>query len=130
MSKIRPFIKPILLAGGEHEFGHYGFADIGKNHSLDIWQPDLTWCGGFTAGKRIMEIAAKYNIPVVPHRGGEIWGLHFIAATSCDDLAETHPDRWHTNANKLWIDEPIPHNGYLSLPDRPGFGVSVNEHML
>ena len=130
LSEIRPIIKPILLAGGEHEFSHHGFSSIAKNHSMDIWQPDLTWCGGFTAGKRIIEIASKYGISVVPHRGGEIWGLHFIAATSCDNLAETHPDRWLTNSDKLWIDEPIPQYGYLSLPDRPGFGVTLNEQML
>ena len=57
----------------------------------DLWQPDITWCGGITAGLRILDIAREYEIPVAPHRGGEVWGLHLIAASDCMDFAEVLP---------------------------------------
>ena len=85
---LRPAIKPVLLAGGEHEFTHYGFAELARAGALDIWQPDLAWCGGMTAARRIVEQAARSGVQVVPHRGGEVWGLHLIAAGLCEDLAE------------------------------------------
>ncbi len=127
---LKEFVHPINIAGGEHEFTRFGFAQVAKENALDIWQPDLTWCGGITEAIRILDIAKEHGIPVVPHRGGEIWALHFIAATDCDDLAETHPERWDDLANELWLDEPRVVDGHLTAPDRPGFGVVLNEAML
>jgi L-rhamnonate dehydratase len=127
---LRPRVKPVLLAGGEHEFTHHGFAAVAQAGALDIWQPDLTWCGGITAGLRILELAQGAGVSVVPHRGGEIWGLHFIAATGCEDLAETHPERWEQASETLWLEEPHPEAGFITTPDRPGFGVVLDEAML
>ncbi len=129
-AKLREIIHPINLAGGEHEFTRFGFDQIAKTRALDIWQPDITWCGGITESLRILDLARESGVPVVPHRGGEIWGLHFIAATDCDNLAETHPERWEDPANELWTDEPKVVDGYLTPLDRPGFGVIPNEAML
>jgi L-alanine-DL-glutamate epimerase-like enolase superfamily enzyme len=80
-AELRPLIGSTILAGGEHEFTHHGFADIAKAGALGLWQPDITWCGGITAGLRIVELANKLDIPVSPHRGGEVWGLHLMVAT-------------------------------------------------
>ena len=109
---LREIIHPINLAGGEHEFTRFGFAQIAKAGALDIWQPDVAWCGGITETLRILELAQEHSVPVVPHRGGEIWGLHVIAATDCEDLAETHPERWEESADELWLDEPRVVDGY------------------
>ena len=130
MAVLRPDVKPVLLAGGEHEFTHHGFAAIARAGALDIWQPDITWCGGITAGLRILDLAEDAGARVVPHRGGEVWGLHFIAATDCDNLAETHPDRWVGPRDELWLDEPRAVDGHIAPLDRPGFGVVLNEKML
>lgn len=127
---LRLRVKPVLLAGGEHEFTRYGFRDIASASALDIWQPDICWCGGITEAIRIIELAGDANVRVVPHRGGEIWGLHLIVSTECDDLAETHPDRWSTSMDNLWIGEPKAVDGYILPNESPGFGVSVNETML
>ena len=127
---LREIVHPINLAGGEHEFTRFGFAQIANARALDIWQPDVAWCGGITETLRILDIAREHNVPVVPHRGGEIWGLHVIAATGCEDLAETHPERWEESADELWLDEPRVVDGYLTPLDRPGFGVILNEAML
>ena len=127
---VRPLIKPINVAGGEHEFTRFGFEAVAEAGALDIWQPDITWCGGITEGLRILDLAKSHGAPVAPHRGGEIWGLHFIAATDCDDLAETHPERWTPPTDELWLGEPRAVDGYLTPPDRPGFGVDLNEAML
>ncbi len=127
---LREIIHPVNLAGGEHEFTRFGFGQIAMAGALDIWQPDIAWCGGITETLRILDLAAEYEVPVVPHRGGEIWGLHFIAATDCEDLAETHPERWEESADVLWLDEPRVIDGYLTPLDRPGFGVAINEAML
>ena len=127
---LRPQVKPVLIAGGEHEFTHHGFAEIARAGALDLWQPDVTWCGGITAALRIVQLAEEYQIPVVPHRGGEVWGLQLIVATSCEDLAERVMRNRDAPRDHLWIGEPDIEDGYVTPSDHPGFGVTMNEAML
>ncbi len=126
---LSPLVKPTLIAGGEHEFTHVGFADAARAGAMDLWQPDITWCGGITAGLRILDIAREHNIPVAPHRGGEVWGLHLIAASDCMDLAEVLPGVRNGAKDELWIGEPFPENGYIEPSDALGFDVTLNESM-
>lgn len=124
LAELRPRLAPVLLAGGEHDFSHHAFTAIARAGALDLWQPDITWCGGITAGLRIVDLARSHGVPVCPHRGGEIWGLHLIAATDCMDLAETHPDRWSGGEDAVLLDEPVVSEGSIAPTDRPGFGVT------
>jgi L-rhamnonate dehydratase len=127
---LRPLVKPVLVSGGEHEFTHHGFAEVARVGALDLWQPDITWCGGITAGLRILDIARDAGIPVCPHRGGEVWGLHLIAASDCIDLAEVHSGTFNRERDQLWLNEPQARDGYIAPADAPGFGVALNEAML
>ena len=134
LAALRGRVAPVQLAGGEHEMTEAGFARIAAAANgagaLDVWQPDLTWCGGISAGLRILELARRSETPVVPHRGGEPWGLHFIVATDCQQLAETIPERWQPGADELWHGEPMVDGGVISPTDTPGFGVRLNEALL
>ncbi len=128
LAKLRPHVKPVKLAGGEHEFSLQGFERAAELRTYDIWQPDITWCGGITAGIRIANLAADHNIKVIPHRGGEVWGLHLIAASdSCENLAELVLG---AQPQDVWIGQPELRDGRLSINDEPGFGVKPDESML
>ena len=127
---LRAVAAPTLIAGGEHEFTHFGFADIARAEALGLWQPDITWCGGITAGRRIIDLARAAGIPVSPHRGAEVWGLHLIAASDWADFAEYHSDHIRSPRDVLWLDEPEPEDGYIAPSDQPGFGVRLNEEMI
>lgn len=129
-AELRPVAAPTHIAGGEHEFTHHGFADIARAGALGLWQPDITWCGGITAGRRIIDLARDAGVPVSPHRGAEVWGLHLIAASDWADFAEMHNDHINAQRDLLWLDEPEMADGYITPPDRPGFGVILNEAML
>jgi len=98
--------------------------------ALDVWQPDITWRGGISAGLRILDIANKAGVPVVPHRGGEPWGLHFIAGSGCHQLAEMVMGARDAPKDVVWLDAPEVADGRLQLTDEPGFGVRLNEAML
>lgn len=130
LGRIRTQIHPINMAGGEHEFTTYGFADIARTKAYDIWQPDITWCGGITAGLRITEMAEDADVEVVPHRGGEPWGLHLVAASGCEDFAELVMGTRNAEKDEMWLGAPEPVNGYIELSDEPGFGVRPNEELL
>ena len=127
---VRAQLAPIHLAGGEHEFTHYGFGEIAGAGALDIWQPDVTWCGGVTGTLRILQLAQESQTPVVLHRGGEVWGLHIIAAGLCDDLGELVLGHRHAERELLWLGEPQAEGGFLCVSDRSGFGVRLREEMM
>ena len=131
LAKLRPVVKPVNLAGGEHEFGVKGFVDAADAGAYDIWQPDITWCGGITAGIRIANLASRHGIKVIPHRGGEVWGLHLIAASQhCEDLAELVLGSRGSQTQQIWHGQPELNNGKLEIRDEPGFGVAPNEELL
>ncbi len=130
LSVIRTKIYPVNMAGGEHEFTAHGFADIARTKAYDIWQPDITWCGGITAGLQIVALALANNAKVVPHRGAEPWGLHLIASTACEDFAEILPGIRGDNKDDLWVGAPEPVDGYIQIEDEPGFGIKPNEDLL
>ncbi len=127
---LRPVVKPTLIAGGEHEFTHVGFADVTRTGAYDVWQPDITWCGGITAGLRIVKTGVEHGAQVVPHRGGEVWGLHLIAASGCEDFGEVLPGARNGDRDELWLGEPQARDGFLEISDESGFGVRLNESML
>ena len=130
LATLRPLVKPVLIAGGEHEYTHYGFAELARAGALDLWQPDVNWCGGITALLKIIELASREGVPIAPHRGGEVFGLAVVAATDCEDLAEVLPGIRGVHQEELWLGQPKVEDGYLSPTDLPGFGVTLNESML
>lgn len=130
LAALRPRVKPVLLAGGEHDFTVAAYAQIARHGALDLWQPDVTWAGGITGTLRILDLARRHGVPVVPHRGGEPWGLHVIVATDCLDLAETMPHRWRAPREDLWLGEPEVSGGKIDPGDEPGFGVRLNQALL
>lgn len=69
---------PMALAGGESLMGLRAFRDFVARGALDVVQPDLALCGGFSEGMRIAALCNAFDIPLVPHVWGT--GINFMAA--------------------------------------------------
>mmetsp|Transcript_34416 Transcript_34416/g.110535 ORF Transcript_34416/g.110535 Transcript_34416/m.110535 type:complete len:236 (-) Transcript_34416:54-761(-) len=57
----------VLVTTGEHEYSRYGFRRLIADRAADVLQPDITWMGGLTEARRVVAMAAAYDIPVIPH---------------------------------------------------------------
>jgi D-galactarolactone cycloisomerase len=138
-------LNPIPVAGGECEFTRYGFRDLIAGGCVDIAQPDLAVCGGFTAWSHILTLANTYGVSLIPH----VWGSGIAVAAALHAVA-TIPPNPHT-ANPVPLqNEPVlefdrKHNplrdelldqtftlvgGRIAIPDQPGLGVTVREDTL
>ncbi|MEM7508220.1 MAG: mandelate racemase/muconate lactonizing enzyme family protein [Pseudomonadota bacterium] len=135
----------IPVAGGECEFTRYGFRDLIGGGCVDIVQPDLAACGGFTAFRDILTLAACHGVSVVPH----VWGsgvavtaaLHAIATIPLNPHS-AHPvalqnapviefDRTHNPLRDDLLEQPfVLENGALRITEMPGLGQSVREDQL
>ena len=76
------------IVTGEHEYTRYGFRQLLEHQAAQIWQPDIHWCGGLTELRRIGALAAAYDIPVIPHGGGQRDAIHYVMATTNSPWAE------------------------------------------
>jgi L-alanine-DL-glutamate epimerase-like enolase superfamily enzyme len=122
------------VAGYETETGLPGFRELIARRAVDIVQPDVIWTGGITECRKVAALAQAYNLPVIPHVFASglatIANMHLIASLSNAGLLECDQ-----NPNPLrseLFNEPleIDRNGQITLPDRPGLGVTLNQETI
>ncbi|MCO5222950.1 MAG: L-rhamnonate dehydratase [Thermomicrobiales bacterium] len=114
---------------GEHEYTRYGFRELITRGNLDLLQPDLAWVGGITEAKKIAAMAQAYDLPVVPHGSG-VFSTHFQMASSNGPFQEVLAmsptgDDILPIWNGLIDGDPLPKNGVVRPPDRPGWGIEL-----
>ncbi len=119
----------MMLTTGEHEYTANGFRLLCEA-GVDIIQPDPAWCGGMTELLRIWAVATTYGVKVVPHAAG-MTSYHFVISRPDGDLAEfpiLSPDGESIAPQHapLFLGENLPANGWVTVGDAPGFGLTLN----
>jgi len=125
---------PMALAGGEALIGLAPFRDFLCAGALDIVQPDLALCGGFSEGLRIAALADAFEVPLIPH----VWGTAINFAASLQFAAvlpETrgpglrYPlfevDASFNPLRDLFGEFALGADGTLAVPDGPGLGIEI-----
>ncbi len=94
--------------------------------SAEILQPDMTWCGGVTAGRRIARLVEAAGFQLIPHRGGSAWGLPIALTSQSCTMAESFP------SGSVLLDamSPAVKNGDVLASNDPGFGTRLTEPMV
>ena len=123
----------IPISGGEHEYTRFGFQDIIEKRAMDIIQPDLRRCGGFTEARRIAALAAASGVTLIPHAYG-ITHIHLAFAFPEVPMIEYFPlPTWDklpdVDVEPIFHGEPVPLGGCVALEKRPGLGVTVNDRI-
>jgi L-rhamnonate dehydratase len=119
-----------MLTTGEHEYTRYGYRQLLERKCVDVLQPDITWVGGITEARRVVALAAAYDVMVIPH-GSSVYSYHLQYAFANCPIAEflvlsPDADTIVPLFGALFTDEPLPKDGYIDLSDKPGFGVTLN----
>ncbi len=122
-------VKSTRIASGEHEYTRYGFENLIARRAAHILQPDITWSGGLTELRKIAALASAHQLPLIPHRGGSVYGLHFILATAHCDLAESFGVGEPGNEIMQTM-SPRFADGFLYPSDKPGFGVDLTDTLI
>ncbi len=118
----------VPLAAGESERTRFPFVSL-LNAGVDVLQPDVNRVGGLTETLRICGLAASHNRTVAPHQGW-LHSWHLIAARACCQIGEYFPRRDPLPGNALIWDvlagEPEACGGAVTIPERPGFGWTLD----
>lgn len=127
----------IPIAAGECEYGVAGFHQLFGAQAVDIAQPDICACGGFTEGQRIAALARAHSVAVTPHCWGT--GIGFAAGLHFLSTIDLLPGRLRLPESFLEMDRtenalrdeltqpryPVI-AGRVTVPDAPGLGVEVD----
>ena len=126
--------QPIPVAGGESEFGIFGFRELLARRAIDIVQPDVARIGGFTAARRLGALVHAHNVRSAPHTGFSCG----VAQLASIHLAAAAPSLWRLE--EMFIEnplvdvftEPLPRSrdGILAVPQGPGLGLEVDRAKL
>lgn len=120
----------IPIATGESECTRFDFRDLIELRAVDVLQPDLAICGGITEAMRIGALASAANLLVAPHlwAGAPAFAAGLQLAAACPAV---HLLEYSLGANPM-IHELVEErfeveDGMLSIPDRPGLGITVRD---
>jgi L-alanine-DL-glutamate epimerase-like enolase superfamily enzyme len=124
----------VPIAGGERLYHRWDVRPYFEDQSIDVLQPDVGLCGGFTETKKVCDYADVYDIRVQAHVcGGPVAtaaSLHLETAIP-NFLIHEH----HTYAIKDWnrelcIQDPQPVNGFFEVSEEPGIGIELNDEVV
>ena len=131
MAKVAASVN-VPIATGERLYTRWGFRDLLEKQAADYIQPDLCHCGGFAEGRKIAAMAETYHVRVLPHNPNgpisTLVGLHLGACTPNFEMLE-YPRR-PGDLVPLLKGLPEPSEGYIDVPEKPGWGVEVDEEVL
>jgi L-alanine-DL-glutamate epimerase-like enolase superfamily enzyme len=108
------------VAGGEYVYGITPFRHMLEARSIDIVMIDLLRVGGIANWMKVAGMAEAFNVPVVSHLFPEIH-VHLMAAIPNGLTVEYMP--W---SFRLFEEVPVPVNGELRVPTKPGLGLAFD----
>lgn len=119
-----------LIACGEQEATEWGFRTLIERGQVDVVQPDLSRCGGFTTGRKIVHMVELHNRLCIPHS----WTSDLLTAASLHLNAFMRRavfQEFNVTSGPLSRDLCLSaiclEDGMLRVPQGPGLGVEVNE---
>jgi len=124
----------VPIAGGERLYHRWDVRQYFEDQSIDVLQPDVGLCGGFTEAKKVCDYADVYDIRIQAHVCGGP-----VATAASLQLEAAIPNflihEHHTYAIKSWnrelcIQDYQPLNGKFSVPDLPGIGIELNDEIV
>lgn len=119
---------PVKIASGECLTRRQSFIPWIERRAVDYLQPDVTKVGGLSEQHRIGQYADDHAIKLVPHGWNTGVGLaadlHLVAAAANADWVEYLTPQPYMD--DVFAKAPQLEDGYLRVPQGPGYGVEWN----
>jgi L-rhamnonate dehydratase len=132
MSDLEGFIRlsqstHIPIATGEHLYGRWEAEQFFKANALHYIQADPEWCGGLSETVKVANLASAHGVKLLPH----CHNIHAALAVVASQSPSVCPfGEYLINhvPEKLWFvkDAPLTTNGFVTLPEKPGFGIEFD----
>jgi L-alanine-DL-glutamate epimerase-like enolase superfamily enzyme len=102
---------------------------------VDILHPDLATSGGILETKKIGDAIQEYGVAMAMHFAGTpvscMANVHCAAATENFLVLENHSvDVPWWDSLVEGIEKPIINSGFITVPQKPGLGVTLNDDVV
>lgn len=121
------------ICAGENHYLALGFRRLLEIGAVDIIMPDLQKAGGLGEGQRIANLANLYYVPFAPHMVASFLGA-MASAHVCASVPNFMILEWQIYFHKdpmfkeiVTFDGPMVTNSFITLSEKPGIGVEINE---
>ena len=118
------------VIAGQGEITAFGCRDLVTNRCVDILNVDVTIAGGVTEWRRIAAMAGLSHVQMAHHEEPQI-ALHLLASVPNCLYVEIFPNY---ERDPMWVDLPVERprveEGYMFLPEGPGFGIALNPEII
>jgi galactonate dehydratase len=121
------------ICTGENIYLAYGFTRLLSDNAVDIIMPDLQKAGGLGEAQRIANLANLYYVPFSPHMVASFLGA-MASCHVCASVPNFQIMEWqiYMDTDPLWqdivtYDGPRTENSFITLSEKPGIGVEINE---
>ena len=133
----------VKVATGEHEPDEQGFADLAQRRAADFIQMDVCCQGGFAMGRRVVQAAQDAGLRFAFHSWGttlEVLAAAHFGVCWPESVVEWLEYPCYANAGRAGmypfpiadeiLKEPLEiASGRLSVPQKPGLGVDIDERV-
>lgn len=120
----------IPIASGEGLFSRWEFLPLLEAKGAAIIQPDVLHAGGITEIRKIANLAEIYGVEIAPHQcSGPVGHVASLNAMSC--CRNFLIQEWE-GADDATFQElssgtyPVQQQGFVTLSDRPGLGLTID----
>ena len=128
----------IWIAGGELNRGLHEFKTMLLEDVYDVIQPNCTFCEGMFQLRKVAGLAEMCYKPFVPHAWipgpGFAASLQLAASIPNGPWIEYpyDPPAYTVDVWQMMLQDPIviDAEGYLPVPQKPGFGVTVDDEII
>lgn len=119
----------IPIAAGQMEGHRWRLRELVERQAVDVLQPNVCYCGGYTEARKAAHLAQIYNLPIANGGGWPLFNMHTMAGLMNGWLVE-----WHLGmvqvGELLFPHAPKPVKGRIIIPDRSGLGLVVDRDAL
>ena len=136
LKKVADAVAPLgtPVATGERLHTLQEYRELFELQAADIIQPDITHFGGLLNVRKLAGWAEAYHVLVAPHNvGGPVSTAAAVQLAACTPnfkIQEHFNDFAEAYVQDAAPGLPAVDNGYFSLPQGPGLGVSLNEDVI
>jgi L-alanine-DL-glutamate epimerase-like enolase superfamily enzyme len=138
LRRLRERLGTLQVAGGENNHGVHEFKLLIEHGCYDVLQPDAVLSEGVYQLRKVAALAEAAGLQIAPHTWthgiGLLANLQLVASIPNYSWFEFphEPPGWPASAlSQMLADKPwIDGEGFVRVPDRPGFGFTLDEELI
>lgn len=116
----------IRIGAGQMEADPRIFGMLLDMGAVDLLQPNVLYCGGFTRAVRIADSANTRSVRIANGAGWPLVNMHLMAGVANGWILEHHIAQSGIE-KALFGRRPYPVDGSLAIPEKPGLGLHIEQ---